>query len=775
MRKLNIAYGNSCFAKTWSNKQITFDELRERLKTTIRTSETVAEYPKLSKEERNKIKDKGGFVGGLLKDNRRKAANVVSRSMLSLDVDSAKVGFIEDFCEKFDKAFCLYSTHRHTKDAPRVRIVIPLTRDVTSDEYTAITRYLASEWDIDQFDECSYMAHQLMYWPTTSSDGEYVYKEKVAEWFNPDEFLNKHPNWQDYSLLPTSSRESKVRNKTVEKQKDPLEKSGIVGAFCRAYTIHEVIDTFLSDIYEPSVVEGRYSYIPATSSAGVIVYDDKFLYSHHATDPACCKLLNAFDLVRIHKFGDDEKESVKQMLEFAASDDNVKLLLTEERIENAQKEFTGQNWKEQLTYTPKTCQLENTVKNLILILENDEDFKNIVYNEMSNRIQVIGKVPWNRPDNNSYWRDADMAQLKAIIDIKYAAFSNRNYDIAFTKVIDDRHVHPVREYLDSLPEWDKVKRVEKIYVEHMGAEDNEYTHTLTRKSFAGAVARIYEPGVKFDSALVLDGDQGIGKSSLIKDLVLPDYFTDALSMSDIKDKTAAEKIQGFWAVEISELSGMSKAEIEKVRAFMSCQDDMYRPSYGRTVESHPRQCFFVATVNGENGYLRDITGNRRWWIIKCNKKEQKKTWNFTKEFLDQFWAEAKYYYLNGEELFLRDDVLEESEKIQKSVLQHDDRVGLVEEYLDMLLPDNWDDMTIYERRAFINKDELSAQEGTRKRTYVTNAEIWCECFGSDLSSIKQFDSFTIASIMLQIPGWRRTQTQKRIKHYGKQRIYERIE
>ena len=93
----------------------------------------------------------------------------------------------------------------------------------------------------------------------------------------------------------------------------------------------------------------------------------------------------------------------------------------------------------------------------------------------------------------------------------------------------------------------------------------------------------------------------------------------------------------------------------------------------------------------------------------------------------------------------------------------------------MLLPDNWDDMTIYERRAFINKDELSAQEGTRKRTYVTNAEIWCECFGSDLSVIKPHDSFTIASIMLQIPGWEKTQTQQRIPIYGKQRIYKRVE
>ena len=229
------------------------------------------------------------------------------------------------------------------------------------------------------------------------------------------------------------------------------------------------------------------------------------------------------------------------------------------------------------------------------------------------------------------------------------------------------------------------------------------------------------------------------------------------------------------AVEISELSGMNKAEIEKVRAFMSCQDDKYRPSYGRTVENHPRQCFFIATVNGENGYLRDITGNRRWWIIKCHKKEQKKTWNFTKEFLEQFWAEAKYYYQNGEELFLRDEVLVKSEEIQKTVLQHDDRVGLVEEYLNMLLPNNWDSMSIYERRAYFHNDDLTPREGTNKRYYVTNAEIWCECFGLELSAIKAHDSFTIASIMLQIPGWSRSKSQKRIPYYGKQRIYERNE
>ena len=177
-----------------------------------------------------------------------------------------------------------------------------------------------------------------------------------------------------------------------------------------------------------------------------------------------------------------------------------------------------------------------------------------------------------------------------------------------------------------------------------------------------AVARIYRPGTKFDHILTLDGIQGIGKSTVWKVMAGIEYFSDALSLTDMEDKAGAEKLQGFWIVEIGELAGMKRAEIERVKSFITTTDDKYRPSYGRVVESHPRQCIMVATVNGENGYLRDITGNRRFWVVKCRQTEQKVRWEITPELRDQIWAEAKYYYEQGEDLNLPDDVLQEAEE-----------------------------------------------------------------------------------------------------------------
>lgn len=688
MRDLPIAYGNSCYAKTWANKTTTWEDLCERLKTTIRTTESVEEYPKLKKDDRDRAKDKGGFVGGNLKGNRRKRETVACRSMLTMDADHAEIGFIDKFTAECRYTSCLYTTHGHTPEQPRCRIIVPLTRDITPDEYVALARYFAADWGIDRFDECSYKPSQLMYWPTTPANGEYISKTTEGEWLDPDVYLTAHPNWKDCSLLPTSSRESAVREASGKKQEDPLAKPGVVGAFCRAYGIAAVIETYLADVYEPSAMEGRYDYIPADSSAGVVVYDDKFAYSHHATDPACSKLLNAFDLVRIHRFGDDdEKKSFKQMTELALSDDTVKENLAAERIAQAGEDFYDDaDWHKRLHFVPRSGALENSVWNLNLILENDPDLQGFAFNDMANRIQVTGELPWDRPEGNSFWRDADSAQLKSLVDIRYGEFTTRNYDVSFTKVADDRHFHPVRDYLNGLPKWDGVKRVEELFIKYLQADDTEYVRTVTRKAFAAAVARVLCPGIKFDCVPVLDGEQGIGKSSIVKDLVTPEYYSESLSLTDMDDKAGAEKLQGFWVVEIGELAGMKKADIEKVKSFLSTSDDKYRPSYGRVVESHPRQCIIIGTVNGERGYLRDITGNRRFWIIKVHQKTQKQNWHFTQADRDQFWAEAKAIWESGEKLYLEGDILAESEKAQRNAMEVDERVGMVEEYLNTLLP-----------------------------------------------------------------------------------------
>lgn len=778
---VKIAVCNRKTDRKFKNQEQTWDYIVSRNQTPIRTSETAQEYPKLPKMQRDVLKDVGGFVGGWLKGGVRKNGNVVSRGIGALDADHIKDAPV--FLAALDAAlkgvrYFLYSTHSHTPEAPRYRIIILFGREVSEDEYPALMRMVAKSIGIDYFDDTTYQANRLMYWSSCPSNGEFVFIEKDGEPLDPDQNLAMYANWRDVTQWPTSSRESEARKREVSQQKDPLAKSGLVGVFCRAYPIEDAISEFLFETYAPSVSPGRYDYIPGNSTAGVVLYEGKWACSHHATDPACGILLNAFDLIRIHKFPDlDEKESFKAMCAFAASLDKVKVQLDEERRREAAADFSaeGKDWRTFLKYQPRSRVLENSVWNLMLILNNDPDFANFAYNEMANRIQVTGDMPWERPSDNRFWRDADTAQLKALIDVRYVAFSSRNHDVGFTKLADDRRFHPIRDYLEGLPPWDGTPRIETLLVRCLQADDTPYVRAVTRKTFAAAVARIYRPGTKFDSVLVLDGVQGIGKSTLFKDLVGEEYYSETLSLTDMDDKSGAEKLQGFWVVEIGELAGMKKADIEKVKAFLSTSDDKYRPSYGKTVESHPRQCIIIASVNGERGYLRDITGNRRFWIVKVHQEEQVKKWHFTAEERDQIWAEAKTIWQSREKLYLEGDLIKDAAEAQRDAMEIDERQGMVEEYLNALLPENWNTMDSYDRRSFIaDKNALTSPIGTVRRETVSNAEIWVECFGRNLPELKPADSYMLAAIMTRIRGWERTKGKKRIPLYGEQRLYKRL-
>lgn len=618
MRELNIAYGNNRQAKRWVNKTIRFDDLKERLKVTIRTTESAEEYAKMSRAQRDAAKDHGGFVAGVLKGGRRKVDTVESRSMVALDGDRIDAAFLNNYETLCPYTSALYTTHSSTEENPRVRLVFPLTRDVTPEEFVAVSRYLAQMLGIDYFDECSYQPNQLMYWPSTPANGSFVYKETDGGWLDPDAILTKHPEWTDPTRLPTSSRESKANTTAQQKVQNPLTKEGVVGLFNRTYyPISKALEAFLSDVYEPTDNENRWHLIASSSMAGVEVKEDKFVYSHHAKDPAYLKLCNAFDIVRIHRFGDlDEKASYKAMCEFAMQQDEVKLLAASERMADAETDFSGSedtDWQKRFQYEPRSTVLKNNLHNITLILQNDPQLQNIVFNQQLDGMEIKGEVPWKHP--SKYWRDADDAQLISYVDSHYGTFSQRNYQIAVTKVADDRSYHPIREYLAALPEWDGVPRVDTLLIDYLGAEDNSYVRAVTRKTLCAAVRRVQEPGVKFDTMLVLNGPQGIGKSTLISRLA-GEWFSDSLNLSDTKDKTAAEKLQGYWILEIGELAGLRKAEVETLRSFLSRQNDIYRAAFGRRATPHPRQCIFFGTTNAESGYLRDTTGNRRFWPVK---------------------------------------------------------------------------------------------------------------------------------------------------------------
>ncbi len=777
MRKLSFCLGSSRQAATWHPSQMTLDELWDRLVTPIRTPETTAQYHKLKKAEKDAIKDKGGFLAGTLKGSRRRKTEVVSRSMITLDCDKLSTSFFDEYEFLNRYLSIVYTTHTHLPESPRARILIPLTRDVTPEEYNAIARYLADETGMEMIDPCSFEINQLMYWPTASSDGEYICRRYEGDWLDPDAYLAEHPNWKDCTALPTAPAEKAAVEKQRKKQEDPLAKEGTVGLFCRAYTVQEAMRTFLTDVYEETDDDSRWRYIPSDSMPGVVIYDDKFAYSHHASDPAFGKLLNAFDLVRTHLFDDeDPKKSFNDMLEFVARDEEVKALALEERRERAGEDFAdpaenGDDWKTKLVRQKKSTQLENSLFNIKLIMQNDPYMKNIVFNQLADGMEIKGEVPWQHPAK--FWRDADDAQLICFVDDHYGTFSARNYDIAVTKAVDDRSYHPIKDYFASLPPWDGVPRVDTLLIDHLGAEDNAYIRAVSRKTLCAAYRRVYQPGVKFDYMPVLNGAQGIGKSTFIANLGM-EWFSDSLNLSDMNDKTAAEKLQGYWIIEIGELAGMKKADLDKVKAFISRVDDKYRASFGRRVTPHPRQCVFFGTTNSENGYLRDITGNRRFWNVKATGEGKYKPWQMTPEIVQQIWAETAVLAKAGEKLYLPPDLEAYAQKEQRAAMEQDDREGLVLEYLDTLLPDGWDGMDIYKRRDYINEaDDPTRPVGKHRRTEVSNIEIWCECFGRPKEDMKPTDRYAIAAIMEHLDEWEKTGKSKRLPIYGKQRMYRR--
>jgi len=785
---MKIAYGSSRMDKKWKNTDISWEDFCSRVKTTQRTTETVEEYRKMRKGGQDSIKDVGGFVGGHLKDGRRKKGNVLSRSMLTLDMDYGTSTIWEEISTFFPYQCCIYSTHKHTPENPRLRLIIPLSRDVGEEEYAAVSRMVAKEVGIDLFDDTTYEPERLMYWPSTSRNGVFVYEEKGGSLLDPDVFLNKYDDWHDTSTWPVSSRQSEVIERSLKEQADPLSKEGVVGTFCRAHSVSRAIDTFLKDIYEPSVMVGRYDYIPADSSAGVILYDDKFAYSHHATDPASGRLLNAFDLVRIHKFGhldDRATESTPpsklpsfiNMCEFAIQDDEVKAQFTKERMEQATIDFTEDNWQTALELD-KQGKIKDTLDNIVLIIRNDSELESIAFNKHRDGIDARDGLPWEQMKGG--WNDSDNAALKVYLSNKYGIYSPTKTKDAILAVAAERSYHPIKEYLDYLPEWDGTSRVETLLIDYFNATDNSYTRAVTRKMMVAAVARIYHPGTKFDSVLILNGPQGIGKSTFFAKLA-GDWFSDSLTLTDMKDKAGPEKLQGYWILELGELAGMRKTDVEVVKSFISRSDDKYRASYGVNVESHPRQCIIVGSTNAESGFLRDITGNRRFWPVRISGDGKRKVWQMSVYDVEQIWAETLVLYAKGEKLYLEGSDVELATNEQADAMESDEREGLVRTYLDTLLPDDWDALSLYERRNYLNGSEFGGESrvGTVERTLVCNMEIWCECFGRDASAMKPADSYAIAGIMKKINGWNKYQGNKNgtsnFPIYGRQRCYEKNE
>ena len=780
---LDVAYGVSRKTKTWKNKQTKWSELLDRLSTTQRTAETVAEYKAMSREQQSERKDTGGFVGGYCNNGSR--SDIRHRSLLCLDADYADGDLWPDWCLAYGNAAAVYSTHKHTPDKPRLRLVVPLGRTVTPDEYQAIGRRVAETLGIDKFDDTSYQAQRMMYWPSTSSDGVFVFEHLDAPALDPDEVLATYHDWRDMSSWPMSSRVADVQRKATTKQQDPTTKRGVVGAFCRAYSITEAIAEYVPE-YEPCG-DGRYTYTGGSCAAGVVVYDDLYSYSHHATDPATLQTCNAWDLVRLHRFGEQDngidpdtpptkRPSYKAMTALALDDDRVKSQLVTDRTAEVADDFdevtddqtteTETDWKSKLKFTDKGA-IAQTIDNAVLILQNDPKLTGVLaYNEMEHRVVAKRALTWK--DTPGQWTDTDDAALRHYMERKYGLTGKDRIFDAVNVVADRRKYHPVRDYLNGCV-WDGVPRVDTLLIDYLGAEDNEYTRAVTRKTLVAAVARIFRPGCKFDYILVLRGKQGVGKSTLIAKLG-GEWFSD--TFTTLQGKEAYEQVQGVWIVEVGELAGMRKAEAETIKLFISKQSDRFRQAYGRRIQDYPRQCVFIGTTN-ETQFLRDTTGNRRFWVVDTPNDPTHDLWEeLTPETVRQIWAEAVEMYKAGEKLYLSRELEKIAREVQEEYAEENPRAGIVQDYLERLLPEGWDDLDLYTRRQWLETDAV----GTVRREVVCVREIWTEALGGNPDKLDRYGTKEIRDIMESLPGWQSAgRKQRRIKPHGPQRYYERIE
>jgi len=790
---VTIAVGQSRKELHWVNKTMTWSELSAKLSQTTRSAETVDEYNRMTRDEQAEVKDVGGFVGGTLTDGSRKAGNVVDRQIITLDADFAEVDLWENLLLWFPNSALLYSTHSHRGDSPRYRLVLLLSRPVTPDEYQAIARLIAQDIGIEQFDDTTYEPHRLMYWPSTSADGVFVFEPQDGPPLDPDAVLSRYPGgWQDQSTWPESSRTHGIRKTSAMKKGDPTQKGGIVGPFCTAYPVPEAIDTFLSGIYARCADPNRYTYIAGTSSGGLVLYDgDKFAFSHHSTDPVAGQLVNSFDLVRIHKFGAMDEgakpntpcnrlPSYVAMAKLAAEDPKVRRAV----IESAKEDFGGtllkdNSWKGMLAISSKGGIL-STAANVQVIFTYDPAMAGKVgLNTFTQQPVILGDLPWHKVQNllnGDAWQDSDDSELRLYLEKEYG-ISNREkiYD-ALVVAMNERQFHPVRSYLESL-EWDGIPRMDTLFVDYLRAEDSPYIRAVTRKMLVGAVARVQVPGVKFDYVPVIYGDQGIGKSELIK-RIAKTWHSDTLTT--VQGKESYEQLQGVWIIEMAELTATRKAEVESIKHFITKREDVFRPAYGRRLCHFPRQCVFVGTTNDKE-FLRDQTGNRRFWpVVAGTVAPQLSVYqHLTSDEVDQIWAEAVEAWDAGETLFL-DPIMElESTERQADHTEESPRTGQVLQYLEKLLPENWNELDLASRRAFLHGHDFDAKlTGTVQRQQVCAMEVWAELFAGDLKMIRSIDGREINTIIRNSKQWQPSTAKGGKRNFGKlygtQRAYIRM-
>jgi putative DNA primase/helicase len=401
-------------------------------------------------------------------------------------------------------------------------------------------------------------------------------------------------------------------------------------------------------------------------------------------------------------------------------------------------------WADGLRLNDKTLRPTGCLHNVVLILSEHPEWAGVIaMDRFSGRI--LKRKPGPHGGDVGEWSDLDDTRTTLWLSKVYEFEPQQKIMIqAVEAVAENNGFHEVQAYLKGL-KWDGIPRVEKAgwLATYLGAEDTDYNRIAGMRWMISAVARVMRPGVKADHVLILEGPQGLGKSTALR-ILFGDYFSD--SPMRLGDREAAMMIRGVWGVELGELDSFNKAESTAAKQFFGASDDRYRSPWGKRPATVKRQCVFCGSTN-QVVYLKDETGNRRIWPVTCTRADADEL----RADRDQLWAEAVVLYERGEPWYPL-----ESER------------PMFEEEQEKRLPDDGDSQRL---RTWLE----SPDAGGARRKQVTMEEICLAMIGTDITRWTRSAQTSIGQKMSRMGGW--THVQVRVDEGTRERrvrVYERI-
>ena len=768
-------------SRHWKTEQVTWDELKGWLEKPASTK-ACGNYVLGKFRETTVTAESPGThpIDALPCTNlHRTKLAIESRSALTLDVDHPEEGFLDKMRQELGRvAYIVHTTYSSTAEDPRYRIIIPLDRNVAPDEYHVAAASVMNAVGAKSFDPGSVQAERYMFKPSKGPKQPFEYIVNEGGLADVEQLLEEFE--EDLSAIPLP--------KPNRSKRDPFAIEGTVGAFNRAYSdfadlIHEY------DLPYAEAGSDRWHLVGASAAAGMGVCAPGLVFSHHANDPAYGQTCSAFDLARLHLFGMlDEMakpgtpihrlpsteamrelatKDVKVVTELVGADFAADMDATMTAIEDGSEgENTGPNaWRLNFALNSRTGKPTDDIQNWDLIVENDPSFAGLYFNEMTLAIETDVDLPWRIVEKGrETFGSADRSSMLLYIERTYGLRPAAAYmDHLINDKANRRRVNPVLEYLESL-KWDGTSRIETALP---GVRPTKFTRLVARKSLVAAVARMFNPGCKWDHMLVLFGLEGLGKSHWVETMARG-Y---SAGLGRLNDKDTLITMQRSWIMTADEGHSLKKSEFDAQKEFITRNTDIFRMPYEREASAHPRHNVIWGTTN-DNVFLRRQEGNRRFLIVKCEDKV-----NFdelTPEYVDQVWAEAVHLYRAGEQLFLSVEETKMAAAEREDFTEEDALSGIIEHYLETKVPDEWPEMSPSDRQMWLMSRDGLTPDGENSIDKVCTLQIFVEAMGRRMGDQKRVDLLEIAEAFKNIEGWVRMPGRHRLPGYGPQMIYQRL-